>query len=398
MDNFEEFLRKEAQDFKLTPSQKVWEGVQMAIVKPKRVFVWWYAAASILVLSVASIWYFTTVAPTKTITNNSVPKQQHQETTQNKPEISSNGNSDVNKSNSSSKTIVVSKTGGRKANKFIEHSPSERNVSENIGDQEGEKTELNSPATSKVVVGLLSSRRITISPSWVNYSSSAGLISISTIKSRPQTKHDRIHYTIAGGVNLSNPIKINYNNFVKPSLGYGFIFGARLEFRPSLGVSIGIGYQENSYKLGAVIINPETIYYSTSNGMVAQTAKHKLSNERMNRNFSRQIIVPVAIHFKRNTSASDYFLFSMGLDVSKIASVNYLIKNATSDRLFTNNETLNSFSSYLSVGTAYHHRFNKSLEWLCSYKLQYQTGNTYTETSRLKEHLLVNGIQLGIGF
>ncbi len=411
MDNFEEFLKKEAQGFKIQPSDSVWKGVHAAVVKPRRIFLVWYGAASAIILLSVLVGYFAYTHSTSKQEAGAMPQQNE---TKANPQVSAPNHSDIKTNPDSMKGLEsVTKKAFSSREKGITNQEMNRERESSILNEKKMNAIQKNPSipTAKTRVEnqgnlmvlkmfpLRSAMPLMSTTSSVEMIGKQRALNNKMPLGRTQReKRDKLFFSVSAGLNVAKPVRLNYNSFIKPALGFGVVILTRYEFSTWFGMSAGLGYQQNSYKVGAVMISPETIFLKSSNGMVAQTAQYKLSNESMKVNTSGQIFVPIAVEFKRYISSKSNIAFALGFDFTKKMDRNYLIKNTTNDRLFINNELLNPVSSFLSWGTIFHHKINQKIGWLGGYKLQYQIGNTFKGVYGLQEHLLVNSIQMGLEF
>lgn len=400
MEQFEDFLKQEAANFSLPPSAKVWKGVQAGVSKPKRIGWIWYAASVLIIAAGTSfgyLWWSSSPqrvnskssiridnkAPETLILPQSVIKKEEltQEVQPTKTPREAQFNNVIKQTNASYK-------------------PTKNKNSSSVEIVANDKSSTKQDSHKQFAMTLNSFSK------FINYSIS--IQSISAIEhtlrkpaiSGYQVKTQKMVYSISAGTNLSKPLNAGYKNFVKPGLGYTVLLTLRYNFSKRFGISGGMGLQKNHYKVGAVRINPETIYLNAYHrDSVAQSAQYRLSNESMNNNITRQLIFPMAVHYNLflNPFGGNLSLFA-GMDMAKIVSAKYLIKSNTNDRLFTNKDFLNSFNTYMCFGVSYYHKLNKTMGWMCNYKMQYQAGNTFQSNYSLQEHLFINGLNFGLLF
>ncbi len=410
MDNFEDFLKNEAHDFKMQPSEKVWNGVQSAISTPKRIALWWYSAAAIVLISGLSLLYIH-FGTRNILQNNTAISSEQYKANNNKPSV---GESPIipdekpvpeNSKPGQGKDHNASGNAGNrnKAHRLIgaeshhktedktiqasDKSPKEDDI------KEFTKAEMVSSMAQKQVSYASVSREIIIQRT------KEGISALSRDRAIPKRKNT-LDYLISVGMNISNPIgSTSFKNFIKPSTGFGLGFSAIYNFGSHWGIIAGIGYQQHSYKIGAVSIAPEKIYIANAmQDSLPQDANYKLSNESQNRNIIRQLILPLAFQYRKDLGHRNSVSIFTGVDITKTIGSRYLIKNASNDRLFSNRDFIAPMNTYLSIGANYTCILNNNLRLLVGYKIQYQLNNTFNHDYYLKENLLVNGINIGIVF
>jgi hypothetical protein len=402
VEDFEEFLKKEAQGFKMEPTPRVWKGIQAGMPASRRFPIWWYGAASIFILITASVIYYSSIFQRQSNlkSNEGTVNPSIKNAEKPLPEIKADQviinpqvvTPSINKKGTVTQRPPVSST------KISQEKIKNQNHNLEISNQDNK---LNTDTKD----GNLVSRIEMITPKKLSFKQSEILMPIAIeiqqieIKNIPEKPIARkFYFTVTAGINLAKPLKINYNRFVKPALGYSFLFTAGYAFTPLLGISTGLGYQHSSYKVGAVRISPETIYLNTPNGNVSKTANYKLSNESMNLNIRRQLLIPVSLDLKLKTGEKGYAKFSLGIDIAKELYPRYLIKNTESDRLFRDNQLLNSVNNYLTFGYSLLYYKNHNIGFLMGYKFQYQLNNTFKSDYNLREHTMINGVHFGIQF
>ncbi len=400
VDQFEDFLKQEASNFSLTPSAKVWKGVQAGISKPKRIGWIWYAASVLVIATGTSLGYFWWSSAPQGVNSKSTI------TIENKvPDTAILPQSNINKDELTQEVQTANQPKKEQFNNVINknnasYKPTKSNNVSSVVVITNDKSSSKQDSHKQFAMSLSSFSK------FINYSTSIQSINpIAPTLRKPaisgyQVKPQKMVYSISAGTNLSKPLNAGYKNFVKPGLGYSLVFTLRYNFSKRLGISGGVGLQKNHYKVGAVMISPETIYLNAYHrDSVAQSAQYRLSNESMNNNITRQMVFPMAVHYNLflNPFGGNLSLFA-GMDLSKILSAKYLIKSNTNDRLFFNKDFLNSYTTYMSFGVSYYHKLNKTMGWMCNYKMQYQAGNTFQNNYSLKEHLFINGLNLGLLF
>lgn len=419
MENFEDFLKKEAQSFKIQPSEKVWQGIEAAVVKPGRSIAWWYAAAALVLVSCGTLWYFNfnpTHQTSQGKTNLEGNKVQQEKSLSTVKEENKNhtigkvSSTETNKPGISERVVEKAKPGTVKIATYPKaSSTSSPEKSDRVSDKEFD-------SNSKIggLADETKDRTLLLIPEHkpVSYKSRQRekLISVTSEQltevirgNGVEHKHEFLgyfDYVLTAGVNFSDPRNVSgFKNFVKPSEGFGLTFSTRYNFGCCWGLSAGIGYQQSAYTIGAVSIAPETIYIKGKNqDLFPQSATYKLSNESQHKNTLKQIIVPLALQYRVYKSNNNSISIFTGVDLAKIIGSRYLIKNTTSDRLFSNESLINPFHTYLSLGASYTHNLSNKLKLVGGYKMQYQLVNTFSNRYDLKENLMVNGLNLGIVF
>lgn len=399
MDQFEDFLKQEAAKFSLSPSAKVWKGVQDGISKPKRIGWIWYAASVLVIATVSSLGYFWWQSDPIVNSKNNIVKENHTPETTILPQPKINQEALIQEVQPTDQQPKQNPH-----NKIKQTSTSDKQAKINntslVAGNANEIASSKQDSYKQLAVSLRTNS------SFVIYSASIKSIKpISFTLRKPnifgdQIRKQKIVYSITLGTNVSKPLNAGYKNFVKPGLGYSLLFTLRYNFSKRIGISGGVGLQRNHFKVGAVMINPETIYLNAYHrDSVAQSAQYRLSNESMNNNITRQLVFPMAVHYNLflNPFGGNLSLFA-GMDMAKILSAKYLIKSNTNDRLFFNKDFLNSYTTYMSFGVSYYHKLNNTMGWMCNYKMQYQAGNTFQNNYSLQEHLFINGLNLGLLF
>lgn len=399
MDQFEDFLKEEASKFSLSPSAKVWKGVQAGISKPKRIGWIWYAASVLVIATVSSLGYFWWESDPIVNSKNNIAKENHA------PETTKLPQSNINKEELIQEVQPTDQRPKQNLHNRIKQTSTsvkqaKINNTDLVAGNANEIASTKQDSYKQYVFSLSTYSGFVISSASIQ---SINPVSFTLRKpniSGDQIKKQKIVYSISIGTNVSKPLNAGYKNFVKPGLGYSLLFTLRYNFSKRFGISGGLGLQKNHYKIGAVMINPETIYLNAYHrDSVAQSAQYRLSNESMNNNITRQLVFPMAVHYNLflNPFGGNLSLFA-GMDMAKILSAKYLIKSNTNDRLFFNKDFLNSYTTYMSFGVSYYHKLNDRMGWMCNYKIQYQAGNTFQNNYSLQEHLFINGLNLGLLF
>ncbi len=400
MDQFEDFLKQEASNFSLAPSAKVWKDVQAGISKPKRIGWIWYAASVLVIATGTSIGYLWWSSVPQGVNSKSAISIENKA-----PETARSPQSIISKDDLTQEVQPANKPRKEQSNHVIKetnttYKPTKNNNASSVEVITNDISSTKQDSFKQFAMSLSSFSTL------INYSNSIrSIYPIEYTLRKPaisgyQVKPQKMVYSVSAGANISKPLNAGYKNFVKPGLGYSVLFTLRYNFSRRFGISGGVGLQKNHYKVGAVMINPETIYLNAYHrDSVAQSAQYRLSNESMNNNITRQLVFPLAVHYNLflNPFGGNLSLFA-GMDMAKILSAKYLIKSNTNDRLFINKDFLNSFNTYMCFGVSYYHKLNKTMGWMCNYKMQYQAGNTFQNNYSLQEHLFINGLNLGLLF
>jgi hypothetical protein len=417
VENFEDFLKNEAQSFKMQPSEKVWKSIETAIAKPGKSFIWWYAAAALVLVSCGTLLYFNANP-----TNRTIASKKHIET----QNVKQNATRQPFKKEGENVNPVVPLTSGINKPGVVPQILNEPTIMTNkVIDNGKESTTYASEKGVKISIDEFNANNkqqqetinesrnvepvsLTEQKPIIYKYSHRDMLTLRTTKELSELirvkeatpKRAYLNYLISGDVNISSPRNIaGYSNFIKPAGGFGLTFSARYNFGRCWAISAGIGVRQNSYRIGAVNITPETIYIATSStDSFPQNVNYKLSNESQHKNVLKQIIMPLAFHYQMHVSNRNYVSINTGIDIAKVIDSRYLIKNTTSDRLFTNASLINSFNTYMTLGVSYTHSLNDNLKLVCGYKMQYQMGNTFNNSYHLKESLIVNGLNFGIEF
>ena len=412
MENFEDFLKNEAQGFKMQPSEKVWKGVQAGIVKPRRVFIWWYTAAALVLLSSGAILYFNAKPAnntSKTKTENNTTISEPSKKNSSIIEYPVNDKPGVNKTDlieqGQHKNTVEEKRSGvdvKDEKKTATNEDNSVETSTTVSAENNRIIESVSESRKKVAVTLIEQKQIilpALQRERLVITTSQNLNRIIPIK-EPRFVTPHFEYLVNAGITVSSPTNnTNYNNFLKPGGGFVLNFTTKYNFTPAWGISAGLGYQQNRYRIGAVSIAPETVYIAGSfQDSLPQNANYKLSNETQHRNVLHQIILPLALHYTHRISNKSGLDISGGIDFSRVIGSFYLIKNPANDRLFSNKDIIQPFNMYSSLGVSYTRQMNDKLGLVCGYKVQYQLRNTFDSDYHFREYLLINGLSLGIGF
>ncbi len=376
MDNFEDFLKEEAKGFEMEPSGRVWNAVEGAITKPKRLLYWWYGAAGLVFCISATIGYYYLSSGNTNKMKYSKNAVIEKPITENSNDENKRGKTDViTKEQDHNNAIAGSSTTKKQEPVYVGHKENNNKPGTNSIQEVATKTEKKQASADHLYSGLTivqiqQKQYIPLQPAITKDFKNIAQRN-HEINKHKEADAGTFSFMFTAGLNVSNPLKINYRNYVKPALGFSILFTTRYKITRSFSASAGFGFQENRYKIGAVAIYPETIYLSTPNGLVAQTAKYKLNNETLHNNLTQQIIVPLALGYNFHLSAQKSIVFLGGIDFAKNIAPHYLIKSETNDRLFSNDGIINHFNTYITSGLEYHQKINKKSEWICSYKIQY---------------------------
>jgi hypothetical protein len=396
VDNFEDHLKNQAEGFKITPSDRVWEGVKAGLRGKKRTPFWWYGAALIL-LTGFSLLVYRNYGPTLNDTvKNSIENNSSRNETTATPTISQDNTATDNTNVRTEITppgnvpeTIVSKPAVEKAPALNEKTfvalsaPLAQQVQEEKHDGIATLPSLKLNTRSEKV---FTQEQIGYNARPVPY--------------RIAPSAQKLRYTVSAGFVLTTPVSAGYKAYLKPGGGWNLQAGVTYALNHSVGLSAGIGFTQKRYNVGVVSITPETIAVIRNDGdTLSQSASFKLSNESHFRNINRQLSIPVAIHYDitLNSSGARLGVFS-GFEFSRVFAGRYLIKSESSDRLFINKGLLNPYNTNFNVGIGYSPRIGDTNRLVFRYTASYQLGNSYHPGYGLREHLFSNTLSAGFSF
>lgn len=390
MESFEEQLKNEAKCFKMEPSERVWEVVRVEIRKAPRRNLLWYSAAILLLVSGGVLYFYHMTNPnSSTIAKLDVVEITHTPILEKK---SLQPAQRINESNNKE----YSEAPKQQQNKFQPPvSVSLKNNDKNI--QKVSHTVVHLPLEQVKD----SANLITLNTKKVNYI--AALLGAETL---PKTtnlvsfgSHKKLSYMISIGINVSKPLNTGFNNYVDPGLGFELQLLVGYPINHHWRANIGFGYQNTTYKIGAIDIAPETFYLNTINGSKTETATYRLNNESKRKNSLQNVTVPLEVGYKlAHIKSHGFFTVLAGVQILSRVGAHYIVKNTTNDRLFSKTEALYKINSYTSFGLSYQNKFNSRLDWICAFKIKHANGNTFKKEYPFHERLIVSSLNIGLVF
>ena len=443
LENFEKFLKGHADQFKMTPSKKVWHGIYNDLHPGRR----WPSVAITMVFIFTLIiighlntnnGHYTALNDLNSSHNLAVVKSTHslakrssikQEVNQNNPDANISNDDPANTASYllpvitddqavSNPKVGLSNVNGSESNKTVFE-----NKSENIST---EKIENTLTLTSNVDNITTASQDLTQAPA--SEEESAGVTSI----------NNKEVSTFVKDINSNIPVQANENNIQKrkrnssviwtysisPSFSYryfsdekmnksvtqkpmiGYEAGTAMSFNifKKLQFTTGLQLNYSGYKIKAnsthpivatIILNSETPgQYSAYSTMshYGNTTSTELSTLK---NYSLQASIPIGLQYV--FAANDNIKIGAAAAIQPtliIANQAYLLstdkKNyLTAPNLYRNWNMNTNFTTYISFSS-------NSFNWQIGPQIRYQLLSTYSNHFPVKEHLINYGIRLGI--
>jgi len=404
MDNLEEHLRKEAGKFKIVPSEKVWGEIEDHLKHSTKKFPYQYYVLLIIFITGTAIFFFKynlfdqSIYPKK---NQLSIKGQKDRTIEN-PNIKSNdlSSGSTNRSIPGRGTMETKTQRDIQNNYTIVSTPRNSIRNEALGKSNNDLLENETTVKSSnrpIHLEVINEGFMAIAPAVIE-SLKPGLKDLQ-FKSDNRNYQPQINYLVNIGMNLSYPAGTKYRSFIKPGLSLNTGMSIKYNINYLLALSVGLGYEKTSYFLGAVNMNPETIYLNTKNGTQPQTANYRLNNESKQHNIIQQFCLPFSFQYKifYNNFGSSLTALT-GVELSRVKAPGYLIKSESSDRLFSNAMVINKYNNSALLGIYYTKKLGRKIGWMAGYHVKYQTGNTFKSEYNLSEHLMNHSLNFGVLF
>jgi hypothetical protein len=393
MENFEDFLKEQGDNFSIKPGNRVWEGVEASLNKEKRKLAWLYISgiAVILILGVGS--YFMihdnkevigTTQEKKTIIQGQNPTGANKNS-----KAPENTDATINAAKEPNKPLTLQSSASYKevlrTNKLVTQEKINTPALPNSNALNDYATEVNARDNNLKSVKAESLREpdlLMVSP-------------YSYPKPAIKNENKKNHFMASAGINLSYVLS-NNRSFMKPAMGYQAIVSYSYSFHSIYAFNFGLGYQQPCYKVGAVQIEPELVMLQNGQNSSLQTANYRLNNEVYLKNAIHELILPLDLEAYLWNKADQKISVNTGVTLSKTFAKRYLIKIPSSDRIFEERTFINPYLVYYSAGTTYYFSRHKGPDLFASYKIQFQLNNTYRFDFDIREHYIVHGLSFGI--
>jgi hypothetical protein len=425
-ENFEQFLRQNADDFRIHPSQKVWDGISENLAKRKRRF---YFGLLTLLISSSVIGYTVldfsfnkmatgTTPVTAPVINNTTASKQSIEPASKKPYISLGVLASVTKA-SKTKTVAANDLIAAN-NSLMGETPVNNSFSNSMATQKETRTvDLLSTSSSNFLGGLSANKNL------FDLNSLPSIYSEEIIKPRRKASKFEMMFFFTPTVSYRNlsenksylrsasliGVPYNYaalydvNNAVTHRPNIGLELGATTKYALTKNVKLraGLQFNINRYDIKAFKYTPERATIALNNGSSRlQTVTTSSSYRNFNggetdwlQNFYLQLSTPIGAEVKLHGSDKMYIgvastvqptyvlgdrAYLITADYKNYAQVPWLI------RRWNVNTNLETFVAY-STG---------KLKWQVGPQVRYQLLSSFVNEYPVKENLFDFGLKVGI--
>jgi hypothetical protein len=398
MDNFEDFLKEQGDNFRIKPGSRVWDGIEAGLDKKRKkpVGIIVSGIAALLLLS-TGIYFLAKPGKTNHDEANKSESKKIEKSVESTPDRKDAGKT-ISPVNAGEKEMITD--GLRKGQQHFQASETKNTVEENPKTPEGKvnnveinervRNDLFLPDPNRIIYmagniqGVKDQLATVVSYRMDNNQQDA----ISK-----DNKPSKYKYIAEAGINLSH-ILSNYSSFIKPALGYQAELTGIYSINSMYSFGTGIQYRQTSYSIGAVTVSP----YSQLVNNSYQLINYKLNNEVYKKNIIREISVPLNLYAQIWSNQKQDLEFNAGSTLAKTFVKNYLIKIPQSDKIFINNDFISPYIMYFNTGLTYFWKRKNGPEIVAGYKILFQLNNTYTNHLDLREHYFVQGLSLGLAF
>jgi hypothetical protein len=384
MENFEDFLKEQGDQFRMRPGDRVWEGIETGLDKKRKVRGWMLISGGALVFLAFFTCFILNIVP-------GIPQNITGESPKNiisTPSVSkASGDDAITKDDNKDRKILNE---SQVLSQNITRSGADENltmpvvISDNKLNQHDERKEMLKPIMNKASI-TQAEESVSINDKIVAESGYAYPV-------KAENK-EAFKFLLSAGFNLSH-IASNHSSFLKPGGGYQIEADYLIKLSPVYFIGIGLGFQRSSYRIGAVYIPSYPYPVNNSNQYVLA----KLNNEVYQRNILYNLTLPLNVYSEVWANRKSSLLAQTGASLARSFTGDYLIKIPQTDKIFINKGFINQYQVYFNTGVNYIYKSRKGPDLFASYKLSFQLSNTYREKIDLREHYIVHGISAGFAF